>query len=47
VDNGAASLEIKRLRCEADHSSQSGAAVKNAWNYTSTLSIHLHGMVLS
>jgi hypothetical protein len=32
---------------EADHTPQTGAKVKNAWSYTSTLPIHIHGMVLS
>jgi hypothetical protein len=32
---------------ETEHSPPSGAEVKNAWNYTSTPSIRLHGMVLS
>jgi hypothetical protein len=29
-------LGVKRSGCEADHSSQSSAEVKNAWSYTST-----------
>jgi len=32
---------------EADHSLPSSAEVKNAWSYTSTPPIHLHGVVLS
>jgi len=32
---------------EADYLPPSHAEVKNAGSYTSTLSIHLHGMVLS
>jgi hypothetical protein len=34
-------------RCETDHSSPSGAEAKNAWSYTSTPPIRLHGVVLS
>jgi hypothetical protein len=30
---------------EADHPPPSGAEVKNAWNYTSTVPIHFHGVV--
>jgi hypothetical protein len=33
---GALSLGVKRPEHEADHSPQSSAEVKNAWNYTST-----------
>jgi hypothetical protein len=33
--------------CEADHSPPSNAEVKNAWGYTSTPPVHLHGLVLS
>jgi hypothetical protein len=43
----ALSLGVKRLRCEADHSPISSAEVKNAWSYTSTPPIRLHGVVLS
>jgi hypothetical protein len=32
---------------EADHSPPSSAEVKNAWSYTSTPLIRLHGVVLS
>jgi hypothetical protein len=32
---------------EADHSPLSSAEVKNAWNYTSTPRIRLHGVVLT
>jgi hypothetical protein len=32
---------------EADHSPLSSADIKNAWNYTSTPLIRLHGVVLS
>jgi len=40
-------LGLKQLGCEADHSPPSSAEVKNAWSYTSTLPVCLHGMVLS
>jgi hypothetical protein len=33
--------------CEADHSPPSRAEVKNAWSYTSTPPIRLHGVELS
>jgi hypothetical protein len=41
------SLGVKRPRREADHSPPSSAEVKNAWSYTSTTPINLHGKVLS
>jgi hypothetical protein len=44
---GALSLGVKRPGREADHSPPSSAEVKNAWNYTSTPPIRLHGVVLS
>jgi hypothetical protein len=44
---GTLSLGIKRPGREADHSPLSSAEVKNAWSYTSTPSVHLHGVVLS
>jgi hypothetical protein len=44
---GAFSLGVKWLGHEADHSPPSSAEVKNAWSYTSTPSICLHGVVLS
>jgi hypothetical protein len=44
---GALSLGVKRLGREADHSPPSSAEVKNAWIYTSTPPIRLHGVVLS
>jgi hypothetical protein len=44
---GALSLGVKRPERKADHSPPSSAEVKNAWNYTSTLPIRLHGVVLS
>jgi hypothetical protein len=43
---GALSLGVRRLGREADHSPPPSAEVKNAWNYTSTPSIRLHGAVL-
>jgi len=43
----ALSLGVKRPGREADHSTLTNAEVKNAWSYTSTLSIRLHGVVLS
>jgi hypothetical protein len=44
---GALSLGEKRPGRETDHSNPSSAEVKNAWSYTSTLPIRLHGVVLS
>jgi hypothetical protein len=44
---GALSLEVKRLGREADHSPPNSTEVKNAWSYTSTPPIRLHGVVLS
>jgi hypothetical protein len=44
---GALSLRVKRPEREADHSPPSNAEIKNAWNYTSTPPIRLHGVVLS
>jgi hypothetical protein len=43
----ALSLGVKRPGREADHSPPSSAEVKNAWSYTSTPPIRLHGVVLS
>jgi len=43
---GAPSVGVKRQGCEADHSSPSSAEIMNAWNYTSTPPIRLHGVVL-
>jgi len=40
-------LEVHLPGYEADHSPPSSAEVKNAWSYTSTHSIRLHGVVLS
>jgi hypothetical protein len=42
---GALSLGVKRPGCEADHSPPSVAEVKNAWSYTSTPPVRLHGVV--
>jgi hypothetical protein len=44
---GALSLGAKRPGRKADHSPPSGAKVKNAWSYTSTPTIRLHGVVFS
>jgi hypothetical protein len=44
---GALSLEVKRPGREADHSTPSSAEAKNAWSYTSTPPIYIHGVVLS
>jgi hypothetical protein len=44
---GAFPLGVKWPRREADHSRPSSAEVKNAWSYTSTPPIRLHGVVLS
>jgi hypothetical protein len=44
---GALSLEVKRSGREADHSTLSGAEVKNTWSCTSTLPVRFHGMMLS
>jgi len=41
------SLGVKRPGFEADHSPPYSAEVKNAWSYTSTAPIRLHGVVLS
>jgi len=44
---GALSLGVKQLGHEANHSLPSISEVKNAWSYTSTPPLCLHGMVLS
>jgi hypothetical protein len=44
---GALSMGVKRSEPEADHSPPSSAEVKNAWSYTSTPPIRLHGVMLS
>jgi hypothetical protein len=45
--SGVLSLGVKRPGREAEHSLPSSAEVKNAWSYTSTPPICLHGVVLS
>jgi hypothetical protein len=40
-------MGVKRPGRENDHSPPSSAEVKNAWNYTSTPPVRLHGVVLS
>jgi hypothetical protein len=47
MDMGGYFLGVKRPEREADHSPPSSAEVKNAWSYTSTPPIRLHGVVLS
>jgi hypothetical protein len=42
----ALSLGVKKPGHEADHSPPSSAKVKNAWSYTSTPQVYLHGLVL-
>jgi hypothetical protein len=44
---GALTLAIQRPDSGANHSPPSSAEVKNAWSYTSTTPICLHGAVLS
>jgi hypothetical protein len=44
---GALSLGVRPPKREVDHSSPSSDEVKNAWSYTSTLPVRLHGVVLS
>jgi hypothetical protein len=46
VHTEAISLGVKRSGREARHSLPSSAEAKNAWNYTSTPKIRLHGVVL-
>jgi hypothetical protein len=41
------SVEVKRPGREADHSPPSSAEVNNAWSYTFTPPIRLHGLVFS
>jgi hypothetical protein len=43
---GALSIGVEWPGHEAVHSPQSSAKVKNAWSFTSTFTIHLHGVVL-
>jgi hypothetical protein len=44
---GSFSLELKRPGSEVDTSSASSAEVKNAWSYTSTSPVRIHGVVLN
>jgi len=44
---GLFSQGVKRLWCEAYHCLLSSAEVKNAWSYTSTPPLRLHGVALS
>jgi hypothetical protein len=44
---GALSLGVKQPGRQADHSPPSSAEVKNAWSYTATTPICLHGVVIS
>jgi hypothetical protein len=44
---GALSVGVKRPVREAEHTPPSSGEVKNAWKYTSTPPIRLHGVVLS
>jgi hypothetical protein len=47
MGTGGSFSGVKRPGSEADHSPPSSAEVKNAWSYTSTPPICLHGVVLS
>jgi hypothetical protein len=38
---------LERLVLEVDRSYPTSAEVKNAWSYTSTLSVYLHGVIFS
>jgi hypothetical protein len=42
----AIGTRVKQLGHEPNHSPPFSAEVKNAWNYTSTSPLCLHGMVL-
>jgi len=44
---GALSLGVKLPGHEADHSPPSSVDMNNAWRYTSTPTIRLHGVVFS
>jgi hypothetical protein len=44
---GAVTPELKRPGREADHSPTPNAEVKNAWSYTATPPIRLHGVVFN
>jgi hypothetical protein len=46
VEGRALFLGVKRPEREADHSPPSSAEVKDAWSYTTTPPICLHGVVL-
>jgi hypothetical protein len=45
--SGSYPVGVKQPGREPDHSPPPGAKVKNAWSYTSTSPIRLHGVVLS
>jgi hypothetical protein len=48
LDTTVLSLEVKRLRCEANRSFPSSVQVKNTWTYTSTAHMYtLHGAQLN
>jgi hypothetical protein len=47
ICTGVLSLRVMRPGCEADHSHPTSGEVKNAWSYTSTLNMFLHGVMLS
>jgi hypothetical protein len=47
VGTGGSYLVGKAVGCDADNLSPSSFDVKNAWSYTSTSQIRLHGVVLS
>jgi hypothetical protein len=47
MGTGELSPGVQRPGREADHSLPSSAKVKNAWSYTSTPPLCLHGLVLS
>jgi hypothetical protein len=38
---------VKQSEREAEHSPPTSAKVKNAWSYTSTPPVRLHGVVLN
>jgi hypothetical protein len=44
---GSFSLVVERPEREADHSPPSSAEINNAWRYTSSPPICLHGVVLN
>jgi hypothetical protein len=47
MDTRGSFPESKAAESEADHSPPSSTEVKNAWSYTSTPPVRLHGVVLS